>query len=66
MKGIFHRETFSDIQMEDSKLRTYSLLKITQGYEKYLSEIRIIETAHCTNKTEAVKSSTDDRKRKTF
>ena len=43
MKDIFHQEAFSDIQREDSKLRTYSLFKTTLGYEKYLSEIRIIE-----------------------
>ena len=43
MKDIFHQQAFADIQRENSKLRTYSQLKKTPGYEAYLSEIRHIE-----------------------
>ena len=43
MKDIFQQEAFSDIQREDSKLRTYSLFKTSLGYEQYLSEISSIE-----------------------
>ena len=43
MTDIFHQEALSDIQREESKLRTYSLFKTSLGYEQYLSEIRNIE-----------------------
>ena len=39
MIDIFHQEAFSDIQRSDSKLRTYSLLKLKPGFENYLREI---------------------------
>ena len=43
MKDVFHQHSFSDIQREDSKLRTYSLFKTIPGYEQYLTDIRTIE-----------------------
>ena len=43
LKDIFQQEAFSDIQRDDSKLRTYSLFKTSWGYEQYLSEISSIE-----------------------
>ena len=42
MYDIFHQEAFADITRENSKLRTYSLLKTNIGIEKYLtSDINI-------------------------
>ena len=43
LKDIFHQDAFSDIQRNNSKLRTYSLLKTTPGYEAYLSDIHSIK-----------------------
>ena len=43
MTDIFNQEALSDIQREESKLRTYSLFKTSLGYEQYLSKIRNIE-----------------------
>ena len=43
MQYIFHQNAFADIQSECSKLITYSLFKISPGYESYLSDIHIIE-----------------------
>ena len=37
---IFHQDTFSKIQSETSKLRTYSIFKKEPGYEKYLTEVK--------------------------
>ena len=39
LKDIFHQDAFSNIQRSESKLRTYGLLKLQPGLEKYLSEI---------------------------
>ena len=36
---IFHQNSFAEIKSENSKLRTYGLLKTEIGCEKYLSEI---------------------------
>ena len=41
--NIFHQEAFSDIQRSDSKLRTYSLLKVQLGFENYLNDIKSIK-----------------------
>ena len=43
MEDIFHQGALSDIRREESKLRTYSLLKTSLGYEQYLSEIGDVE-----------------------
>ena len=43
LKDIFHQGSFSEIQREGSKLRTYRLLKTSLGYEQYLSEIHNVE-----------------------
>ena len=43
MKDIFHQESFSEICKENSKLRTYSLIKNTIGNEKYLNKIENIQ-----------------------
>ena len=43
LKDIFHQKAFADIQRENSKLRTYSQVKTTPGYEIYLTEIRSIK-----------------------
>ena len=40
LKDIFHQESFADISRENSKLRTFSLLKKTIGMENYLTEIQ--------------------------
>ena len=37
---IFHQETFSKIQNQESKLRTYAVFKKCLGYENYLSNIK--------------------------
>ena len=37
---IFHQHAFADIRREDSKLRTYSLLKSDIGKERYLEKIK--------------------------
>ena len=43
MKDIFHQEAFSNIKKENSKLRTYSIIKRTIGYESYLNQIDNIQ-----------------------
>ena len=43
MQDIFHQNAFTDNQRENSKLRTYSLLKTSPGYETYLSDLHTIE-----------------------
>ena len=43
MTDIFHQEAFSDIRRNDSRLRTYGILKTEIGYENYLSEIQTIK-----------------------
>ena len=43
MKDIFHQEAFAELNRDGSKLRTYAKLKIEQGYEKYLSNIKNVE-----------------------
>ena len=43
MKDIFHQEAFSNIKKENSKLRTYSIIKKTIGFESYLNEIDNIQ-----------------------
>lgn len=43
MTDIFHQEAFSDIQRNNSKLRTYSLLKLESGFENYLCDIKSIK-----------------------
>ena len=43
MNDIYHQESFRSIQQDDSKLRTYSLLKTSIGYEEYLSKIQNIK-----------------------
>ena len=40
---MFHQESFADIRRDDSKLRTYGLLKREPGYEFYLSNIQPIK-----------------------
>ena len=40
---MFHQDSFSDIRRDDSKLRTYSLIKNERGYETYLTEIASIK-----------------------
>ena len=40
---IFHQEAFADIKREDSKLRTYGIIKKEKGYETYLSNITSIK-----------------------
>jgi hypothetical protein len=43
MKDIFHQESFSEIQNESSKLKTYSHIKNSIGCEEYLSKIENIQ-----------------------
>ena len=40
MKDIFLQESFSDINSDNSKLRTYGKFKQTAGYESYLNDIK--------------------------
>ena len=40
---MFYQESFADIRRDDSKLRTYGLLKTEPGYEFYLSNIQSIK-----------------------
>ena len=40
LSDIFHQETFSKINDERSKLRTYAIFKKEQGFEKYLTDIK--------------------------
>ena len=40
LKDIFYQESFADISRENSKLRTFSLLKKTIGMENYLTELQ--------------------------
>ena len=40
LSDIFHQETFSKINGERSKLRTYAIFKKEQGFEKYLVDIK--------------------------
>ena len=40
LSDIFHQDTFSRINGERSKLRTYAIFKKEQGYEKYLTDIK--------------------------
>ena len=40
LSDIFHQETFSKINGERSKLRTYAIFKKEQGFEKYLTDIK--------------------------
>ena len=37
---IFHQNSFADIRREDSKLRTYALIKTDTGIERYLNHIK--------------------------
>ena len=37
---IFHQNSFSEIQKDSNKLRTYSIIKNQIGYENYLSQIQ--------------------------
>ena len=43
MRDIFHQEAFAEIQNDNSKLKTYSHLKSSIGYEEYLSKIGNIQ-----------------------
>ena len=43
MTDIFHQESFSNTKRDDSRLRTYGILKTEPGFEKYLSEIQSIK-----------------------
>ena len=43
LQNVLYQITFSDIKKETSKLRTYSFLKTTPGFETYLSEIQNID-----------------------
>ena len=43
LMDMFHQESFADIRRDDSKLRTYGLLKREPGYEFYLSNIQPIK-----------------------
>ena len=43
MIDIFHQEAFTDICRNDSKLRTYGILKKEAGFENYLSELKSIK-----------------------
>ena len=40
IKNFFHQHAFENIHREQSKLRTYALVKTEIGFEKYLSEIK--------------------------
>ena len=42
MCDIFHQNSFSEIQKDSSKLRTYSILKTQIGFEDYLNQIQSI------------------------
>ena len=44
MVDIFHQEAFSTIKRNDSKLRTYGLLKSKPGFETYLTDIKSVKT----------------------
>ena len=37
MSDIFHQESFTEINKEGNKLRTYAKIKLEKGYENYLS-----------------------------
>ena len=43
MIDIFHQEAFTDICRNDSKLRTYGILKKEAGFENYLCELKSIK-----------------------
>ena len=43
MKDIFRQESFTEINKEESKLRTYAKLKTTIGMEKYIDLIQNTE-----------------------
>ncbi len=43
MVDIFHQGAFSSVGRDDSKLRTYGLLKLAPGYETYLTDIKCIK-----------------------
>ena len=40
---IFHQNVFENIRKENSKLRTYSLLKTEIGKEKYLDRVQNVQ-----------------------
>ena len=43
MSGIFHQESFAEINKEGNKLRTYAKIKLEKGYENYLSIMANVE-----------------------
>ncbi len=43
MVDIFHQEAFSNIKRNESKLRTYGLLKSEPGFERYLTDIKSVK-----------------------
>jgi hypothetical protein len=57
MADMFHQDSFSDIRRDDSKLRTYSLIKNEPGYETYLSEIVSIKARTALTKLRLSNSS---------
>ena len=44
LRDIFHQTSFSEIQKDSSKLRTYGVIKTQIGYENYLNEIQNTQT----------------------
>ena len=50
-RDIFHQKAFEDIRNENSKLRTYSLLKTEIGKEKYLDKILNLDSRITLTKT---------------
>ena len=41
--GIFHQESFAEINKEGHKLRTYAKIKLKKGYANYLSIMANVE-----------------------
>ena len=40
MCDIYQQNSFAEIQKEESKLRTYSIIKTTYGFENYLNDVK--------------------------
>ena len=54
---MFPQDSFSDIRRDDSKLRTFRLIKNERGYETYLSEITSIKARRSLTKLRLSNSS---------
>ena len=50
MTDIFIQESFTEMEGERSKLRTYKILKTRVGYEGYLSKLKNIQERTCLTK----------------